>query len=169
MITLKIKGLQILLLGICVVSLIVVWLGYNWLSNPDNTFEIKLSKGYTQSIDFSDLNLVPGESKKYDVDLVTTISGESELEFTFEKSGESPLAEFLYFEIKIGDKVLCDTSLNNLLDGHTVRYTADMTIGEPLNVDIRCYMPETVTNEAQGKTANIKLNITASNEKPIGE
>ena len=79
------------------------------------------------------------------------------------------MAEFLYFEIKIGDEVLCDTSLDNLLDGHTVRYTTDMTIGEPLNVDIRCYMPANVTNEAQGKTANIRLNITASNEKPIGE
>ena len=169
MITLKNKSLQILLLGICVVSLIVVWLGYNWLSNPEDTFEIKLSKGYTQSLDLSDLNLVPGESKKYDIDLTTIISGESELEFTFEEMDASPLAEFLYVEIKIGDEVLCDTRLDNLLDGHVVRYTADMQIGEPLNVDVRCYMPANVTNEAQNKTANIRLNITASNEKPIGE
>ena len=128
-----------------------------------------LPNGYTQSLDFSGLELIPGESKQYDIDLTTKISGENELEFTFEELSESPLAEYIYFEIKIGDEVLCDTRLDNLLDGRSISYTANMKIGEPIRVDIRCYMPSSVTNDAQGKTADIRLNVTASNEKPIGE
>ena len=166
---LKNKGLQLLLFGICVVTLIAVWLGYNWMRNPDSTFEIMLAKGYSQSVDFGNLELIPGESRQYDIDLTSKISSKNDLEFSFEELSESPLAEYIYCEIKIGDTILCDTRLDNLLDKRSLPYTTDMKIGEPLRVDVRFYMPSSVTNEAQGKTASVRLNINATNERPLGE
>lgn len=166
---LKNKGLQILLLGVCVVMLIAVWLGYNWMRNPDSTFEIKLAKGYSQSVDFGDLELIPGQSKQYDIEVTSRISSKNDIDFSFEKLSDSPLAEYIYCEIKIGDTLLCDTRLDNLLDGRSLPYTTDMKINEPLKVDVRFYMPMNVTNEAQNKTASIRLNINATNERPLGE
>ena len=155
--------------AICVFMLIGVWLGYNWLRNPDDVFEIKLANGYTQSVDFGDMSLIPGESRKYELNLTTTISGERDIEFAFEKLSESALARFVYCEITIGDEVICDKRLDMLTDGRTFTYTTDIKMGAPLKVDVRYYMPSSVTNEAQGTTADIRLNITATNEKPIGE
>jgi len=166
---LKKKSLQILLVGICLVSLIAVWLGYNWMRNPDSTFEIMTPKGYSKSIDFGDLDLIPGESRQYDIDLTSKLTSKNYIVFSFEKSADSPLAEYIYCEMKIGDKLLCDTRLDNLLDGRALPYTANMKIGEPIRVDVRFYMPSSVTNEAQNKTASIRLNINATNEKPLGE
>ena len=169
MIALKNKALQILAFAICVFMLIGVWLGYNWLRNPDDVLEIKLSNGYTQSVDFGDMSLIPGESRKYELNLTTTISGEKDIEFAFEKFGESELAKFVYWEITIDDKVVCDKRLDMLTDGRSFVYTANTRIGQPLRVDVRYYMPLSVSNDAQGVSADIVLNITATNEKPLGE
>lgn len=169
MIALKNKALQILAFAICVFMLIGVWLGYNWLRNPDDVLEIKLANGYTKSIDFGDMSLIPGESRKYELKLTTNISGEKDIEFAFEKLGDSELVKFVYCEITVNDKVVCNRRLDMLTDGRSYTYTANTRLGQPLDVDIRYYMPESVSNEAQGASADIKLNITATNEKPIGE
>ena len=113
-----------------------------------------------------------GDEKKSTYENALALLEESEYEeakAAFEKLGDSELVKFVYCEITVNDKVVCNRRLDMLTDGRSYTYTANTRLGQPLDVDIRYYMPESVSNEAQGASADIKLNITATNEKPIGE
>lgn len=144
-----------------------------FLLNPgraDNVLDIDLSIGGQYRVEFSELDLIPGESAEYDVNLSSDINVEALVTLEFKRTDESAagvaeLAKYSYVRITHENEVLCDSLISEFLDNET-RVTFECAIGtdSPCNLKIMYYMPSEVGNEAQNAEASFELLITATNE-----
>lgn len=135
----------------------------------EDVIEINISEGETKEISFENLNIAPGESDEYTVELICEVEDSFELFFDFSEKESSPLKSFVYARIEIEGEVICDRLLSELLSGESVSCEAVLGGDAPLAVHITYYMPTSVGNEAQGAEANFEILITISNSGDLYE
>ena len=144
-----------------------------FLFNSDrdsNVHDINLQIGGKHAVEFSELDLIPGESVEYDVNLHSEMNVEAFVTLEFKRIDEIPegvakLEDYAYARIMLGDEVLCESLISELLNNET-RVTFECAIGtdDHCNLKIMYYMPSEVGNEAQNAEASFEMIITATNE-----
>ena len=163
----------ILLVSLSATMLVGAGLATYFLFNADretNIHDIDLKIDGRYTLEFSELDLIPGESAEYDVNLHSEMAVDAFVSLEFKRvdeiaEGIAKLENYAYARITRGDEVLCDSLLSELLNNET-RVTFECAIGanDHSNLKITYYMPSEVGNEAQNAEASFEMIITATNE-----
>lgn len=131
--------------------------------NSGNVIEVEVQNGETQSVEFENLCLIPGEECLYVIELSSDIADEYEISLKFEETQEDALKNFAYAKIEANGETVCDKLLADLFGGEEILLYCDLKDGGR-EITITYYIPENVGNEAQNSGAVFDLSITASNE-----
>ena len=162
----------ILLVSLSLTLLVGAGFATYFLFNSDrdgNVHDIDLQIGGKHEVEFSELDLIPGESVEYEVNLHSEIDVEALVTLDFKRIDEIPegvakLEDYAYARITLEDKVLCDVLISELLDGTHVSFECAIGRDDHCNLKISYYMPSEVGNEAQNAEASFEMIITATNE-----
>ena len=158
--------MRILLIAGSVLIIIGVSLMCWMLSTSDDTNVIKvdLAAGETESIEFENLALIPGESCEYVIKLKRDGANRFDLGLNFEETQEKNLKNFAKVKIISGDEVICDELLATVFENSDIVLPVDFKDDKNTEITIVYYLPYEVGNEAKNAEAIFKLDLVASNE-----
>ncbi len=163
----KIKFMRIALIGASVLVLIGVSLMTWMLITEDdrNNVDVFLSEGMTETIQFENLSLVPGESCEYVVKLKGDNAKKYDLSLDFvDTDQEKTLKNFAYVKIIANEEVICDELLADAFENEKIVLPVDFDEEKNTELKIVYYLPIEVGNEAKNAEAFFELLLTASNE-----
>ena len=130
------------------------------LGKDDHSIGVEIADGESGKVSFEHLNLVPGDEVAYTL-LVSSIEGPTyAVDFEFREISDSPLKDYVYVRMLIGEEELCDELLADLMDNGAISRNLVISKGEECAVTIIYYMPEEIGNEAEGADAYFELYIT---------
>ena len=117
--------------------------------------------GVTRSVKaVKDLKLNPTESKEYNVNLVCEASGDYHISLDFKEKRDGGMKKFVNVTVSLGDDVMYEGDLATLLDTEKViEFDGTLEADDPLPVTVRYEMPREIGNEAQGTSADFKVNF----------
>ena len=119
------------------------------------------SEGNTErELAFSAENFLPGDVREYTVVVHCEKGGEFRISFTCRSVKESELQNYLTVEIGCGE-VRKQVALADLFGGVSLGFDVAIQDGATAEFTVRYEMPVTVGNEAQGKTADFLLVLSA--------
>ena len=163
----------ILLVSLSITMLVGAGFATYFLFNSDresNVHDINLQIGGRHEVEFTDLDLVPGESVEYDIKLHSEMDVEAFVALEFKRIDDIPegvakLEDYAYARITMGEEILCDTLISELLNsGSTINFECEIGADDHCDLKITYYMPDEVGNEAQNAEASFEIVITATNE-----
>ena len=163
----KIKIMRIVLIGASVLILIGISLMTWKLTTEDdrNNVDVYLSEGMTETIQFENLSLVPGESCEYVVKLKGDNAKKYDLSLDFvDTDQEKTLKNFAYVKIIANEEVICDELLADVFENEKIVLPVDFDEKKNTELKIVYYLPIEVGNEAKNAEAFFELLLTASNE-----
>jgi hypothetical protein len=131
------------------------------IGNSDQNVDVEIVNGESEVVEFEGLGLVPGEKLEYTLNVSTNDGVAHTIVFDFREEKVSPLADYVYVKLTIGDDVVCDTLLADVMDAGSIGYKYNLSADAECEVNITYYMPEDVGNEAEGAEAWFDLYITA--------
>ena len=132
-----------------------------------NNIEVSLADGKTETIEFEDLSLVPGEECEYDIKLKGDNAKQYDLSLDFVDTDETQtktLKEFVRVKIFAGGELVCDELLAKVFEGEDIVLPVDFKEGNNTELKIVYYLPLEVGNEAKRAEAVFELRLSASNE-----
>lgn len=109
------------------------------------------------------LDLIPGISKQYVINLLADDASSYDISLNFKKKGVDSLKEYIHVRVTVGE-VTVDKTLAELFEKGL-----NFTDANADKIYITYLMPESVGNEAQGKeiSFNIKLTVVKCYKKGI--
>lgn len=141
-----------------------------WNEKEVNVISVQLSDGASAPVEFNDLCLLPGESTEYTICFSSYSSKKYQVKLDFleddDKKEYNTLKHYVKVRIEVGEKVVCDNILKDVIDGKVIDFPVDVGSGMNTKVKVTYYLPDDVGNEAKGAKADFKLHINASNEDP---
>lgn len=143
----------------------VIMMGWMRATEDDRrTIEVQMEDGETQSVEFKNLSLVPGEECEYTIKLENSGFGKYDLNLAFVETEEKTLKNFARVKIMAKGEVLCDELLATVFENRDIVLPVDF--GEDKNTELRIvyYLPIEVGNEAKNAEAIFELLLTANNE-----
>ena len=130
-----------------------------------NHIVVDLSGGKTQTVEFSELCLLPGGECSYNISLKnTTDASECDLILDFVELEEKLLKNFARVQILSKDTVICDELLATVFEDEGIVLPANFKTGDNTELTIVYYLPLDTGNEAKNAEAVFELRLTASNE-----
>lgn len=165
----KIKYFKIMITAITALLSVgmMVSLYMQFSSRDDNVIEVYLSDGQTESVQFEELAMIPGDSLEYIIKLKSNDinNGYFTLDFAeISEAEERSLKDFAYVKILIDDKVICDELLSERFKGKDIVLPFDIANKANTELKVIYYMPIDVGNEAKNAEAIFELRLTAENE-----
>ena len=136
--------------------------------NRDDTIKVGLDgDGDSETVEFRDLQMHPGESVEFDLALTNEVEGEFQLTLDFIDSAPKTVNNLKdYIKVIIifnGEKVYED-DLASVMERELAPIDCELDKKEPVEMKIIYLMPIEVGNEAERAEAFIDLKITVSNE-----
>lgn len=135
----------------------------------DRDSAISVGLGETSEIvEFHNLEMHPGDSLEFDIELTHEVEGECKLSLDFIDSAPATVTNNLKNYIKVilifnGSKVYED-DVTNAIDKDLAPIMCELDDKVPVKMTVIFMMPIEVGNEAENAEAFIDLSITASNE-----
>lgn len=162
----KSKLMRIILIAGSVLIIVGVSLMGWMLATEDerSVIEVQLENGKTQSVEFENLSLVPGEECEYTVKLEKSRADKYDLNLDFVEIEEKTLKNYARVKIIANGEVVCDELLATVFENEDIVLPVDF--GEDKNTELKIvyYLPIEIGNEAKKAEAIFELLLTASNE-----
>lgn len=124
---------------------------------------VDLKGGQTESVEFQDLSLSPGEQSQYTISLKKGEIERYEVSLHFEATGSATIAKYTDVRVEMNGELLCERKLSECFNDEALTFDCDFSDQEKYDVTVIYSMPKDVGNEAQNAQADFVLNITASN------
>ena len=142
-----------------ITGVVMAGVTYNERQNWEKTVYVDENGVQNQALNFSSLNLVPGESSVCKINIVSRASGDFHFLLEYVGLDEGTLNEF----VRVA--VCCDNwskeyNLSDLVAGEKVEFDAECEEGQVKTVTIEYSIPSSVGNEAQGKRAAFDLSLS---------
>lgn len=154
-----IVGSALILVGVSLMTWMLV------TEDDRSVIEVQLEDGKTQSIEFEDLSLVPGEECEYVVTLKSENAKKYDLNLDFvDTEKDLTLKNFARVKIVANGEVVCDELLATVFENEDIVLPIDFTEDKNTELKIVYYLPLEVGNEAKNAEAVFELLLTASNE-----
>lgn len=128
--------------------------------NDDHSISVEIADGESGVAGFEHLNLVPGSEVKYTLTVNSSDGPTYAVDFEFRDRGDSPLQDYVYVRMLIGEEEICDSLLADVMDSGAISHSIKIDKGEPCEVTIIYYMPEDIGNEAEGAEAHFDIYVT---------
>lgn len=155
-------ALFLLVAALTVTTLCVaVWMNFGNRA-PSGAITLSPDEEPSRELSVTLSDFVPGRTQSTDITLAAANGESFVITLAFTREEESPLADFLTVTISVGDKTIETATLAAYLDGKTIAFDYVATKDETLTISYT--MPETVGDEAQGATADFRLDITIARE-----
>lgn len=162
----KSKLTRIILIAGSVLIIVGVSLMGWMLATEDerSVIEVQLENGKTQSVEFENLSLVPGEECEYTIKLEKSRADKYDLNLDFVEIEEKTLKNYARVKIIANGEVVCDELLATVFENEDIVLPVDF--GEDKNTELKIvyYLPIEIGNEAKKAEAIFELLLTASNE-----
>ena len=130
------------------------------LGKDDHSIGVEIADGESGVASFEHLNLLPGEEVEYTL-LVSSNEGPTyAVDFEFRESDDSPLKDYVYVRMLIGEEEICNELLADVMDNGAISRNLVISKGDECEVTIIYYMPEEIGNEAEGAEAHFDLYVT---------
>lgn len=154
-----IVGSALILVGVSLMTWMLV------TEDDRSVIEVQLEDGKTQSIEFENLSLVPGEECEYVVTLKSENAKKYDLNLDFvDTEKDLTLKNFARVKIVANGEVVCDELLATIFENEDIVLPIDFTEDKNTELKIVYYLPLEVGNEAKNAEAIFELLLTASNE-----
>lgn len=143
--------------------LMTVWI-FIQRRNQD-IIKVQLSDGETEVIKFDALNLLPGDSCEYIIELKEEDFPQYNLSFDFVDVDEKKtLKNYARVKIIANQAVVYDELLATAFENDNIVLPVDLDTGKNAKLKIVYYLPLEVGNEAKNAEAVFEVLLTASNE-----
>ena len=130
------------------------------LGKDDHSIGVEIADGESGVVSFEHLGLVPGEQIEYTL-IVTSNEGPTyAVDFDFRETEDSPLSDYVYVRMLLGEEELCNALLADLMDSGAISRELKIKESDSCELTIIYYMPEEVGNEAENAEAHFDLYIT---------
>lgn len=153
-----IVGSALILVGVSLMTWMLV------TEDDRSVIDVQLENGKTQSVEFENLSLVPGEECEYTISLGSDTASKYDLSLDFVEIEEKTLKNFARVKIVANGEVVCDELLATVFEDENIVLPVDFTEGKNTELKIVYYLPLEVGNEAKNAEAVFELLLTASNE-----
>lgn len=130
------------------------------LGKDDHSIGVEIADGESGVVSFEHLGLVPGDEVEYTLTITSKEGPTYAIDFDFRETGDSPLSDYVYVRMLLGDEELCDVLLADAMDGGVISRELKIKEGDSCEVTIIYYMPEEVGNEAENAEAHFDLYVT---------
>lgn len=120
--------------------------------------------GKTQSIEFENLGLVPGEQCEYTLKLKSDNAEKYDLKLDFVETEEKTLKKYARVKILANGETVSDDLLADAFEKEALVLPVDFTENKNTEISIVYYLPIEIGNEAKNAEAVFDLHITATNE-----
>lgn len=148
--------------------LIIVGVGLiGWITSTQderNVINVQLQEGTTETVEFENLGLIPGEECEYVLSLKKGEKNAYDLRLKFVELEEKTLKQFARVKIIFNEEVLHDELLADVFDGDELTVHVDFDSGKKTELKIVYYLPIEVGNEAKNAEAIFELLLTTNNE-----
>ena len=162
----KSSFMRIILISASVLIIVgVALMGFVLATSDDrNVMNICLEEGKTESVEFENLCLLPGQSCEYVIKLKRDSAKEYDLSFDFVETEEKALKNFARVKIISNGELIYDELLAKAFESQNVVLPVDFNDDKNTEITIVYYLPIDVGNEAKNAEAAFELLLTASNE-----
>ncbi len=159
------KLLNIALISLCTLILLGMGLTVYLLRADRSVITLDLQPDKTQTVEFSELCLLPGEQSEFTLVLRSDYATQYLLTLAWEDCApEHTLKEHVYVRVEKDGAVLREQLLAQAFTDDALTLSVDFDKDANNELKIIYYMPEAVGNEAQNAEADFKLLVTATNE-----
>lgn len=117
----------------------------------------------------TELNLVPGTSQSYSVDMKCKAENTYAINVAFTETGNNSLRQFVFVEVYLNGGLVGKMSLDELLRGKTFDSECKLYADTAAILEFRYDMPLNVGNEAKGASASFDVTITVVAENILQE
>ena len=127
--------------------------------------EVNIGEDGSESVEFSSINIKPGDTDEYVLALTSQLPGDCILTLDFDEIEEGKLKQYIDVKIEFEGETLYEGKLEDLFEEETV-LTKGCRIKKRTQYELKVTysMPLEVGNEAKRTVADFLLNITLSNE-----
>lgn len=157
----------VLIFSLCVSAASGVWLLVDSNTAHDEfAQQIVIETDEQQTVknfEFESLNLKPGESCKYTIQLVCRAEGEYQISVVFCDKGGT-LKNFVDVTVLLDGKKLASGEMSEIFGNDNIVTKSNLTAEDASELSIIYEMPPTVGNEAQGATADFDVTVTIGGE-----
>ena len=153
-----------IVLSVFVLGGAALW-GYLTASEEERSaITVHVEEGKTETVQFENLSLVPGQSCEYELSLDGGRADQYDVIFDFVELKEGTLKNYACASIESKGGILYDGLLAPLFEDGPLTVAVDFE--KKVNTDLRIvyYLPIEIGNEAQNAEALFELHLTASNE-----
>ncbi len=160
------KVYYILILALVVVTIVGIALGVNNIrrNNTDVADTAIYVNGERVTSSAVSLHgMIPGGQKKYEFALTADKKAAYHVTLEFRKSGENTLGDYVTARVMLGDQLIEEDQLSQLLLGEAVEFDCNLTRDDTM-LCITYDMSSEVGNEAQGAKADFVIFITAQKQ-----
>ena len=136
-------------------------------SDDRNHINVSVGDGKSETIEFDNLGLVPGEQCEYRITLKGENARKYDLSLDFSESEENEkktLKNYARVRVISGEEIICDELLADAFEMDAVILPVDFTQNKNTDIFIVYYLPIDIGNEAKNAEAIFDLVLTASNE-----
>ena len=163
--TVRRRTLRILILALCIYALVgIIAFLFIAIAHDDYRKEITIEVDDTPSavLDMSWLDINPGESFEYVVNLKCRANGDYSVNFSFGENTRGGLEDFVEVELECGE-ISYNGDLSALIDtDRSFTFDCYLSGESKTKILIRYSMPYEVGNDAQGTFADFSVLLTTS-------
>ena len=129
-----------------------------------NVIEIQLDYNKTETIEFADLSLVPGESCEYTVKLGKFGADRYDLSIDFVEKDDKTLKDFVRVKLYADGELVSDELLRDAFENEDIVLPVNYATKQNTELTIVYYLPLDVGNAAKHASTDFELRLKASNE-----
>ena len=155
---LAIVGSVLILFGIALMCWILL------TEEERNVIEVQLECGETETIEFAELSLVPGEECEYTIKLGRFGADRYDLSLDFVETEDRTLKDFARVRVYADGELVSDELLRDAFENEDIVLPINYATKQNTELTIVYYLPLDVGNAAKRASAVFELRLKASNE-----
>ncbi len=135
------------------------------MRNTDVTDVVVLKDNETHTAKAVHLDgMAPGEPMSYALALKADVGETYHVSMSFLGGQVVDLATYVYVRVSLGENIVGEMPLSDALDGKTIQFTTTFLTTDTSQLNIVYTMGEHVGNEAQGKSADLRVALLAEKQ-----
>ena len=139
-------------------------------SNFSDKIVVRRNKEVHEILEVSDLRLIPGESKDYEVDLTSRISSNFTVTLDYNEIEDGGMKNYTDVKIVIEGNTLYEGKLSDLFeDGVELTYDLRLTRGQDTTILITYSMDESIGNEAEKTYTDFYIDLLIKRNNDVEE
>lgn len=157
--------MRILIVIFCIVILATI-LTILLLQAKRQEFDVNVKIGIngqaSETLEFNDLNLKPGESTEYKMKVECSLDGEYEFSFSFSQTEDGKLAPFVNVDIECNGEIKSENLNTLFFSKKQLKFNCGMSRDKAQELVIKYTMPYEVDNDAKNTWSNFNVLFTAT-------